>query len=362
MSCFLSPHPSATDRYSSEPGLHILAADEVVAERISEILTDHRVALERTPGGFIAVGPEHHSRIVALLRHVLTEQERRAVRVFSIDGRSFPNPRLLDEWWRVHETAWFGKALSENRFSTWFQPVVDTSDHTVIGHECLIRLAWGRVYSGAEILDAAWVRDDMAAFDLHARTLAIRSAARQSLTHTWFVNFMPSVMSSPELCLKNTLQVVAESGLRSNSIVLELDELELLDETGRLERVLSLYRENGFRIAFDDFGANPGTLGLLSRLKPDYIKLNSALVRNIESPLFGATVRKIADIAECHATGTIAKGVETTRTMENLWLLGIQKMQGYLFGRPAPEMVKTLEPVVNPLLRTVSRPGHQTIH
>jgi EAL domain-containing protein (putative c-di-GMP-specific phosphodiesterase class I) len=315
-----------------------------MSDRLAEILTEHQVAFERRregnrQNGVIAiVGPQDHSRVAALLRHLLSEHERRAVNVFSGDGSEFPRPRLLDEWWRVHETAWFSKALTEDRFITLFQPIMDTANERIAGHECLIRLPHGRGYSGAEIMDAAWVRDELHAFDAYARSLAIRSAARQSTEGTYFVNFMPSSIYSPELCLKTTLQTLQESGLQPRNIVFEVVESELVQDRAHLHRICDFYRNHGFGLALDDLGMAPDSMQLVRDMQPDFIKLNKALIRNLESPLYAATVRRLVEISDRRGICVVAKGVQRTHEMENLWLLGVLHMQGYMFGRPGREI------------------------
>jgi EAL domain-containing protein (putative c-di-GMP-specific phosphodiesterase class I) len=350
MSCFLSTAGVANEA-SEVQGLHnrlhILAAGLDMGERVAEILTEHRVVLERNGELMVVLSPEKHARILALLRQVLNEAERRAVSVFTGDGSRFPVLRLLDEWWRVHETAWFAKALSEDRFVTWFQPIVDTSDRRIIGHECLIRLFGGRTYSGAEILDAAWVRDEMNTFDSHARNLAIRSAATQCRRGAYFVNFVPSSIYNPELCLKNIVQTLQESGLRPENIVFEVVEAELVRDPIHLQHIIDFFRAHGFRVALDDFGTGADSTEVLQNLRPDFIKIDRALTRCVENPLFGARVRRLTEVSDRLGVTVVAKGVEHRHAMENLWLLGVQTMQGYLFGRPDPHISASPDPLVN---------------
>jgi EAL domain-containing protein (putative c-di-GMP-specific phosphodiesterase class I) len=323
---------------SGETGLHLLHATDL-ADRLTDILTEHRIVFEKKHRrNLIAiVGPQNHARIVTLLRHLLSESERRAVSVFAGDGSEFPTPRLLDEWWRVYETAWFGRALAEDRFVTWFQPVVDTAAQRVLGHECLIRLPDARHYSTGEILDAAWVRDESRAFDAYARDLAIRSAAKQSKDSTFFMSFMPSSIGNPALCLSALLQTLREAGLQPSNIVLEVAEPELVRDRVPL-RICDLYRDHGFRLALDDVGRSPDSLRLPGDLRPDFIKLHKTLVQDVERPLYASTIHRLVELSDRFNVTVVAKGMEQSRIMEDLWLLGVQCMQGHLFGRPGPQL------------------------
>jgi len=194
--------------------LHLIPATEDMSILLAGILSEHGIPFERRHNLFALDNLTGHERLIALLRQVLSEPERQDVSVLTgeVSGR-FPTTHSLDEWWRIHQTAWFSDALANDRFETWFQPIVDTGTHTILAHECLIRLNAGRLYNGGEILDAARTRNEIHAFDSYARRLAIRSAAKQSTSGKYFVNFMPSSIYNPEPCMKSTLEALGESGM-----------------------------------------------------------------------------------------------------------------------------------------------------
>ena len=200
--------------------LHLIPATEDMSVLLAGILSEHRIPFDRRHNLFALDNPAGHERLIALLRQVLSEPQRQDVRVLTVEvsrageaSRRFPTTHSLDEWWSVHQTSWFSDALANDRFETWFQPIVDTGSHQILAHECLIRLNAGRIYNGGEILDAARTRNEIHAFDSYARRLAIRSAAKQSTSGKYFVNFMPSSIYNPEPCMKSTLEALGESGM-----------------------------------------------------------------------------------------------------------------------------------------------------
>src|SRR5579862_1542694 len=176
--------------------LHFAAATPALCDVLAGVLAEHQVLFERAPDRITPAGREDPVRIVALLRQVLSEGERYAIRVVEDGGRQFPCMRALDDWWKVRETAWFEKALAEDSFTTWFQPIVDTSDGQILAHECLIRLCTERTWYGREILEAARLRGEIGEFDEYARSLSIRSAASQSCHLRYFVNFLPGAVTN----------------------------------------------------------------------------------------------------------------------------------------------------------------------
>jgi EAL domain-containing protein (putative c-di-GMP-specific phosphodiesterase class I) len=355
MSCTLCSVRARSRQDDEDATFHLLTDAPLMGDLLGSILAEHRLVFERrgnlftlvTSGGKPGTAQKTNARIVELLRQVLSEPERRAVSVFTDNGSGFPVPRALDEWWRVFETAWFEKALTEDRFVTWFQPIVDTVANTTIAHECLIRLNCGRMFSGGEIVDAAKIRNDIHRFDSYARSLALRCAAQQSTDAVYFVNFMPSSIYNPELCLKTTLQTLDENGMKPSNVVFEVVESELVRDPAHLRRICDFYRNRGFGFALDDVGTGSNSLQMVCELKPDFVKLDKSLVQNVEHPMYAATIRKLVELSDQFGVTVIAEGVERMETQENLWLLGVRCMQGYLFGHPAPQVSRPQEDLIN---------------
>jgi len=319
---------------SSSSALHLVAETGEMRELLEGTLNSLAIEFERNGEICSIASRGEQARIVGLLRQMLSGPERSAVSVCEFRGDGLPAIRDLDQWWRMHETKWFEQALAEDCFEMWFQPVIDTTTREVMGHECLIRLQTKRLYSGAEIVHAAHMRNQIHAFDAHARRLAILSAARQNQHGRFFINVMPSSIYNPEFCLRGVIDALAETGMPAENIVFEIVESDLVRESAHLRKICDYFRSHGFAFALDDAGTGANSLQMVCELRPDFIKIDKSLVQNVERPMYGATVRKLVELADRFSVGVIAEGVETIHTMENLWLLGVQKMQGYLFGRP----------------------------
>jgi len=319
---------------SSTSALHLVAETGDMRELLEGTLNSLAIEFERQGEVYSIASRGEQARIVGLLRQMLSGPERSAVSVCEFGEKSLPVARDLDHWWQMHETKWFEEALSADRFETWFQPIVNTTTRAVMAHECLIRLQTERLYSGGEILKAAQIRKQIHAFDAHARRLAMLSAARQNRHGRFFVNFLPSSIYNPEFCMRGIIQAVAETGMSRSNFVFEVVESDLVRDSVHLRKICDYFRSQGFGFALDDVGTGPNSLQMVCELRPEFIKLDKSLVQNVEKPMNGATVRKLVELADQFSVTVIAEGVESVHTMENLWLLGVQTMQGYLFGRP----------------------------
>lgn len=120
-------------------------------------------------------------------------------------------------------------------------------------------------------------------------------------------------------------------------IVLELTEHAVVDSYGDLERALGPLRFLGVKLAIDDAGAGYSGLQHILRLRPDILKLDMSLTRDIDSD----SAKRSLAAALVHFTREtrsliVAEGIETEAEHETLRALGVHRGQGYLLGRPLP--------------------------
>ena len=96
-------------------------------------------------------------------------------------------------------------------------------------------------------------------------------------------------------------------------------------------------------IAIDDTGAGHASLNHLIELKPDFIKLDRALVTGLDLDAGKhALVRNMSRLAEDLGAELVAEGIETEGELWALRELGVPLGQGYFLGRPAPQPVHDL--------------------
>ena len=109
----------------------------------------------------------------------------------------------------------------------------------------------------------------------------------------------------------------------------------MAEDFNELATALEGLRRRGIRTAADDVGAGFSGLIALLRMRPDILKLDIELVRDINSNLAKqALVLGMVDFARQTGALTIAEGVETEEEYATLLRLKVDLGQGYLFGRP----------------------------
>jgi EAL domain-containing protein (putative c-di-GMP-specific phosphodiesterase class I) len=190
------------------------------------------------------------------------------------------------------------------------------------------------------MFDVAERADLIFPLDRMARTTAVRNAAAHRVTGHIFINFTPAAVYDPGYCLRTTVQAVEEAGLERSRVVFEVIETERIGDPDHLANVLRFYREAGFKVALDDVGGGYSCLGLVARLKPDFIKLDRSLIDGVSGhPEQAAVVRHLFALARDLDIRTVAEGLERPEDLAWVREHGADFVQGFLTGRPAPEPV-----------------------
>ena len=224
-----------------------------------------------------------------------------------------------------------------------FQPIADVETETVFAYEALVR---GQDGQGAGSVLAQVSADNRYAFDQLCRRTAIELAAGLDLAASGAslsINFLPNAVYEPRACIRVTLDAAMRTGFPVDRIIFEFTEDETLD-TNHILNILRSYRAMGFKTAIDDFGAGYAGLGLLSKFQPDIVKLDMALIRDIDTDRIKRTIVKNT-LAMLHDLGVqpVCEGVETVDEHNALRDLGVTLMQGYLLAKPVaaalPEVV-----------------------
>lgn len=179
----------------------------------------------------------------------------------------------------------------------------------IFAHEALVR--------GIHNEPASYIFEQINAktryqFDQACRVKAIQLAAELQIDCFLSINFMPNAIYDPALCLRTTLQAAEQYHFPINRILFEITEGEKVDDMSHLQKIIKYYKQAGFQLAIDDFGAGYSGLNLLADLNVDFIKLDRALIQNINLSFSRrAIVKGILQV--CHDLGiqTIAEGVET---------------------------------------------------
>ena len=217
-----------------------------------------------------------------------------------------------------------------------FQPILDADrGGAVLAHEALVRGPDGQ---GADWVMSQGSPESLYAFDQACRIAAIEEASRLRLAETGArlaINFLPNAVYNPVACIQATLGAAERTGFPPDRLIFEVSERERVQDPAHLLRIFQVYRQMGFTLAIDDFGAGYAGLELLADMPVDLVKLDMGLVRGCDAHRRRRVILA-SIVAACRDLGVqvIAEGVETAAECATLREMGIRLFQGYLFARP----------------------------
>lgn len=216
--------------------------------------------------------------------------------------------------------------------SAVYQPIVRIDSGQITGVEALSRFH-GEPRRGPDVwfAEAAEVGLDR---DLEMLAICRAAAAITALSDDHYLTLNASAAT---LCTEELLRFVHEAGVPAERIVFELTEHAVVGDYDELINQLAKLRRLGVRLAIDDAGAGYASLRHILRLRPDFIKLDRALISNIDTdPVRRALTAAMVSFASEVGATLIAEGVEQHNELEALYSVGVRYAQGYLLGRPSP--------------------------
>ncbi|AQR72412.1 EAL domain-containing protein [Sphingomonas sp. LM7] len=222
------------------------------------------------------------------------------------------------------------QVLAQDDLNIVYQPIWSLSRNTPAGYEALARFT-------AEPLRAPdmWFAEAaQAGLGVELEILAIRRAlpGLVAFPHDAYL----SVNASPATVLSGRLADVF-AGHPIHRIVLEITEHDAITDIAALLEMLKPLRALGLRLAVDDAGAGYAGLQQILQMRPDLIKLDRFLIRDIQNdPGRRALAAALGAFARETAAHLVAEGVETEAELAMLRALGVDLIQGYLLGRPQP--------------------------
>jgi len=229
----------------------------------------------------------------------------------------------------------FTALLLAEQVSMVFEPIVKLANSEILGYEALVRgVGDPALNSPKELFSAAAETDLLFELDCLCRRQALRQTKRLPEGAKLFLNLLRCAIYDPAFegdALRRTLQ---DHQLRPSDVVLEISERESIGNFAIFRELCDRYSELGFQIAMDDVGAGYGSLEVVTELAPNFIKVDIAFVKAIDSdPTRRAVLTALNGIARRIGAQIIAEGIETPEQLETLQQLAVPYGQGYLLGR-----------------------------
>jgi EAL domain-containing protein (putative c-di-GMP-specific phosphodiesterase class I) len=272
------------------------------------------------PVGLLAMGattPDHARRLSDRLPTV-TE--------FSVMSAAVLGPALTERSQREAVRSDVQAIIDGRAFAVVFQPIVELATGKHVGFEALAR------FDDGTRPDLCFLAADRVGMMVQLETAVLREqvAEARRLPEGSFVSL--NVSPALAMAIIPLLDILSEA---DRAVVLEVTEHLEIDDYPRLMNALDRVRGHAM-LAVDDAGAGYAGLRHILELRPQYVKLDISLVRNIDSdPARQAMVTGMAYFAAGAGCALIAEGIETAEELASLRRLGVRYGQGYFLARPA---------------------------
>jgi diguanylate cyclase (GGDEF)-like protein len=249
-----------------------------------------------------------------------------------------PQLHVKAEERRVLEMA-LRQALEKGEMHLEYQPVVVAGSGGLTGFEALLRWTHPElgVISPAKFVPLAEDARLIVPMGEWVLRQACDEATRWPSPTRVAVNVSPEQLHNPAF-VSVVASALANSGLPSERLELEVTEGVFMREGTVAVQVLERVLDLGVRLSLDDFGTGYSSLGYLARTRFSTIKIDRSFVQGAskgqKEPV--AIIRAVVALAQSLGMATTAEGVETEEEHRLIQELGCTKVQGYYFGRPLP--------------------------
>ncbi len=211
---------------------------------------------------------------------------------------------------------------------TFYQPIFDLRDGSVVGYEALVRGETGSdLESPEQLFAAARTADLVAEFDAALREAAVRGFdLNGSGPFALFLNAAAETLGDAAEQIPSTRQTV----------VIEITEQALIANPDSLLHALTRFRTQGWGVAIDDVGADSRSLALMPLLYPDVIKLDLRRLQQRDPADVARIVGAVGAESERRQALVLAEGIDSEEQLAAARAFGAQLGQGFLLGEPAP--------------------------
>jgi len=234
-------------------------------------------------------------------------------------------------------------AIYREEFRPFYQAIVDLDSSSIVATEALIR--WDRPGEGLIGPDqfiplseqnglivplGAWMLEECC-----RRAKAWEDANPLHLPLSLSVNVSPRQLEERGF-VSMVAAILERTRMPPEFLTLEITENVLIKDAEAVLHRLTELKKLGIKLALDDFGAGFSSLGYLSRMPLDVLKLDRAFVLQMDTPHGRNLLSGIIALAQSLDLVTVAEGVETSEQADDLRMLGCRRAQGYYFARPMP--------------------------
>lgn len=230
--------------------------------------------------------------------------------------------------------------IDRRAFDIVFQPIVDLATREPHHYEVLARFRDGsRAAQAYEFISFAEEIGVICDFDLAMVKRALDWFGEGPGRGTISLAVNLSGLSLAKASFVVALHDLLRKHPAAKRIMFEVTETARIHDLNTVNRVVKGLRSSGHKVCLDDFGAGAAAFQYLNALDVDVVKIDGAYVRGARASQRGrAFLKAMAGLCTDLGIATVGEMVEDEVSLNILNECGLQYGQGYLFGRPAPDI------------------------
>ena len=233
------------------------------------------------------------------------------------------------------------KILEGECITPVYQPIVSLTDGQIYGYEALSRITRKelemnieQIFRVADRMNKSWELEAL------CRTKALKHSTHIEDGKKLFLNVNPNVINDEKFREGFTKKRLNEYGVDFKNIIFEITERVAVLDSNTFLGSINHYRNQNYGIAIDDVGAGYSGLNTIANIRPNIMKLDIDLIKNIDKDETKQFLCK-AMVDFCRNAGIllIAEGIETGEELKTLVKLNVDFGQGYFLGAPQQEFI-----------------------
>ncbi len=250
---------------------------------------------------------------------------------------------VSERYGQMHWTARISKALEEERFQLYQQPIVSVSDNRRNHLEILLRMIDenGDVIPPGAFISAAERYGLMCEIDRWVISNVFKFMGKNNPSdpvkdtdRVFAINLSGDSVNDITL-LDFILREKTKYDISLTNVCFEITETVAISNLSKATVFINELKKHGCQFALDDFGSGLSSFAYLKNLPVNYLKIDGSFVKDVSrDEIDRVMVESIQQIGEVMKLRTIAEHVEDKDTLEELERIGVDYVQGYYLGRP----------------------------
>jgi len=235
------------------------------------------------------------------------------------------------------------KAIEEEQFILYYQPIVDLKKIQLCGAEGLIR--WIHPQKGIippmsfiPIAEQTGLITQIGKWVV-TKVISDLKNIREVVNYNFYISFNTSLREfSSANFIDDVLYTIETSNIDPAYLGIEITESVAMADPQNTIKSLKTFKEKGMKVLLDDFGTGYSSLNYLKELPIDVVKIDRSFIANMNKDIKEQKIAKsIIDLSHILELKVVAEGIEDSQQAEILKSFECDFGQGYLFGKPLPK-------------------------